>query len=124
MAKGKKYTDATKKYDRDQLFTPAEAVELVEGLGTASFDESVELAMRLGVDPRKADQIVRGTVALPSGTGKDVRVAVFANGEAADAARAAGADHVGGDDLAAAGRGRHARLRRRHRHPGPHAARR
>ena len=101
MAKGKKYTDAAKRFDRDQLFTPAEAVELVKGLGTAAFDESIELTMRLGVDPRKADQIVRGTVALPSGTGKDVRVAVFANGEAADQARAAGADHVGGDDLAA-----------------------
>jgi len=101
MAKGKKYTDATKKFDRDQLFTPAEAVELVRGLGTATFDESIELSMRLGVDPRKADQIVRGTVALPSGTGKDVRVAVFANGEAAAEARAAGADHVGGEELAA-----------------------
>ncbi|MET0729357.1 MAG: 50S ribosomal protein L1 [Acidimicrobiales bacterium] len=101
MAKGKKYIDATKRYDRDQLFTPVEAVELVKGLGTASFDESIELAVRLGVDPRKADQIVRGTVALPAGTGKDVRVAVFANGEAAAAARAAGADHVGGEDLAA-----------------------
>ena len=101
MAKGKKYLDATKKYDREQLFTPAEAVELVRGLGTASFDESVELAMRLGVDPRKADQIVRGTVALPSGTGKDVRVAVFAAGDAAAEARAAGADHVGAEDLAA-----------------------
>jgi large subunit ribosomal protein L1 len=101
MAKGKKYTDASKRFDRDQLFTPAEAVELVKGLGTAKFDESIELAMRLGVDPRKADQIVRGTVALPAGTGKDVRVAVFANGEAAAEARAAGADHVGGDDLAA-----------------------
>jgi large subunit ribosomal protein L1 len=101
MAKGKKYTDAAKRYDRDQLFTPAEAVELVKGLGTASFDESVELAMRLGVDPRKADQIVRGTVALPSGTGKDVRVAVFAQGDAAAEARAAGADHVGAEDLAA-----------------------
>ena len=101
MAKGKKYTDAAKRYDRDQLFTPAEAMELVRGLGTATFDESVELSIRLGVDPRKADQIVRGTVALPAGTGPDVRVAVFANGEAADAARAAGADHVGGDDLAA-----------------------
>jgi large subunit ribosomal protein L1 len=101
MAKGKKYTDAAKRFDRDQLFTPAEAVELVKGLGTASFDESIELVMRLGVDPRKADQIVRGTVALPAGTGKDVRVAVFANGEAAAEARAAGADHVGGDDLAA-----------------------
>ena len=73
----------------------------MKGLGTAKFDESIELAIRLGVDPRKADQIVRGTVALPSGTGKDVRVAVFANGEAAEAARAAGADHVGSDDLAA-----------------------
>ncbi len=102
MAQGKKYTDATKKYDRDQLFSPGEAVAVVKGLGTAKFDESIELAMRLGVDPRKADQIVRGTVALPAGTGKDVRVAVFANGEAADEARAAGADHVGGDDLAAA----------------------
>jgi len=101
MAKGKKYTDAAKRFDRDQLFTPAEAVDLVKGLGTASFDESIELAMRLGVDPRKADQIVRGTVALPAGTGKDVRVAVFANGEAAAEARAAGADHVGGEDLAA-----------------------
>ena len=101
MAKGKKYTDAAKRFDRDQLFSPAEAVELVKGLGTATFDESIELAMRLGVDPRKADQIVRGTVALPAGTGKDVRVAVFANGEAAAEARAAGADHVGGDDLAA-----------------------
>ena len=101
MAKGKKYADAAKRFDREQLFSPVEALDLVKGLGTASFDESVELAIRLGVDPRKADQIVRGTVALPSGTGKDVRVAVFANGEAADAARDAGADHVGGDDLAA-----------------------
>ena len=101
MAKGKKFSDAAKKYDRDQLFSPVEALDLVKGLGTAKFDESIELAIRLGVDPRKADQIVRGTVALPSGTGKDVRVAVFANGEAAEAARAAGADHVGGDDLAA-----------------------
>jgi large subunit ribosomal protein L1 len=100
MAKGKKFTDAAKKFDRDQLFSPNEAIELVKGLGTAKFDESIELAVRLGVDPRKADQIVRGTVALPSGTGKDVRVAVFANGEAAEAARAAGADHVGSDDLA------------------------
>ena len=101
MAKGKKYTDAAKRFDRDQLFTPTEALELVKGLGTAKFDESIELALRLGVDPRKADQIVRGTVALPSGTGKDVRVAVFASGEAAAEARAAGADHVGADDLAA-----------------------
>src|ERR1044071_4551529 len=99
MAKGKKYEDATKKYDREQLFTPAEAVELVRGLGTATFDESVELAVRLGVDPRKADQIVRGTVSLPSGTGKSVRVAVFAAGDAAAEAREAGADVIGADDL-------------------------
>ena len=83
MAKGKKYTDAAKRFDREQLFSPAEAIDLVKGLGTAKFDETVELAVRLGVDPRKADQIVRGTVALPSGTGKDVRVAVFAAGDAA-----------------------------------------
>jgi large subunit ribosomal protein L1 len=101
MAKGKKYRDAATGFDREQLFSPVEALDLVKGLGTAKFDESVEMAIRLGVDPRKADQIVRGTVALPSGTGKDVRVAVFANGEAADAARSAGADHVGGEDLAA-----------------------
>ena len=67
MAKGKKYTDAAKRFDRDQLFTPVEALDLVKGLGTATFDESIELSVRLGVDPRKADQIVRGTVALPVG---------------------------------------------------------
>jgi large subunit ribosomal protein L1 len=100
MAQGKKYRDALKRFDRDRLHTPAEAVELVASLAKANFDETVELVVRLGVDPRKADQIVRGTVALPSGTGKDVRVAVFAAGEAATAAREAGADHVGADDLA------------------------
>jgi len=98
---GKKFTDAVKKYDRDQLFTPAEALGLVKSLASAKFDETVEFAVRLGVDPRKADQMVRGTVALPSGTGKDVRVAVFAAGEAAQAARDAGAEIVGADDLAA-----------------------
>ena len=98
---GKKFADATKKYDRDQLFTPTEALALVKAVAPAKFDETVEIAVRLGVDPRKADQMVRGTVALPSGTGKDVRVAVFAAGEAAQAARDAGADIVGADDLAA-----------------------
>ena len=98
---GKKYEDATKRFDHAQMHTPAEAVGLVRSLATAKFDETVELAVRLGVDPRKADQIVRGTVTLPSGTGKDVRVAVFAAGDAATAARAAGADFVGADDLAA-----------------------
>jgi large subunit ribosomal protein L1 len=101
MAKGKKYTDAAKRFDRDRLHTSSEAIDLVKQLASSGFDETVELAVRLGVDPRKADQMVRGTVALPSGTGKDVRVAVFAQGEAATAARAAGADFVGADDLAA-----------------------
>jgi large subunit ribosomal protein L1 len=98
---GKKYADAAKKFDRDQLFTPAEALALVKSLASANFDETVEFAVRLGVDPRKADQMVRGTVALPAGTGRDVRVAVFASGEAAQAARDAGAEFVGADDLAA-----------------------
>jgi large subunit ribosomal protein L1 len=98
---GKKYADALTRYDRDQQFTPTEAVDLVRSLAPAKFDETVDLVVRLGVDPRKADQMVRGTVALPSGTGKDVRVAVFAAGEAAAEARAAGADVVGADDLAA-----------------------
>ena len=98
---GKKFTDALKKFDRDQFYTPNEALGLVKNMASAKFDESIDIALRLGVDPRKADQMVRGTVALPSGTGKDVRVAVFATGEAADEARAAGADIVGSDDLAA-----------------------
>ena len=98
---GKKFADAIKKFDRDQQFTPTEALALVKSLAPAKFDETVDIAVRLGVDPRKADQMVRGTVALPSGTGKDVRVAVFASGEAAQAARDAGAELVGADDLAA-----------------------
>ena len=101
MANSKKYSDALKRYNRDQQFTPTEALDLVKSLASAKFDESVEAAIRLGVDPRKADQMVRGTVALPSGTGKDVRVAVFAAGAAADEARKAGADLVGTDDLVA-----------------------
>lgn len=101
MPQGKKYRDALKRFDRDHQFTPTEALGLVSTLASANFDETVELVVRLGVDPRKADQMVRGTVALPSGTGGDVRVAVFAAGEAAEEARAAGADIVGADDLAA-----------------------
>ncbi|HTY73381.1 MAG TPA: 50S ribosomal protein L1 [Actinomycetes bacterium] len=102
MAKhGKHYTDASRRFDRDALHSSGEALDLVKSLASAKFDETVEVAVRLGVDPRKADQMVRGTVALPSGTGKDVRVAVFAAGEAATEARAAGADFVGADDLAA-----------------------
>ena len=98
---GKKLVDALKAFDRDQFYTPVEALALVKTTAKATFDESVDVAVRLGVDPRKADQMVRGTVALPSGTGKDVRVAVFAAGEAAQEARDAGADIVGADDLAA-----------------------
>jgi len=101
MAQGKRYSDALKRFDRERLHSPSEALDLVTSLAKANFDETVELVVRLGVDPRKADQIVRGTVGLPAGTGKDVRVAVFAAGEAAAAAREAGADIVGADDLAA-----------------------
>ena len=101
MAQSKQYKDNTQKYDRDRLHSDAEAVAIIKSLGTKKFDETVDVVVRLGVDPRKADQMIRSTVALPSGTGKDVRIAVFAQGEAAQAARDAGADHVGGDDLAA-----------------------
>ncbi|MGH9121859.1 MAG: 50S ribosomal protein L1, partial [Acidimicrobiales bacterium] len=98
---GKKYEDAVKTFDNTRAYAPQEALDLVKSLAPAKFDETVELALRLGVDPRKADQIVRGTVSLPAGTGKTVRVAVFAAGAAAEAARAAGADIVGADDLVA-----------------------
>ena len=98
---GKKYKDSLSKVDREELYGLGEAVDLVKELASAKFDETVELAVRLGVDPRKADQIVRGTLSLPSGTGTTVRVAVFAAGEAATEARAAGADEVGADDLVA-----------------------
>jgi large subunit ribosomal protein L1 len=101
MAHGKKYEDAVKRFDRQQLHSSAEALELVKSLASAAFDETVELAVRLGVDPRKADQMIRGTVGLPTGTGKQTRVAVFAEGDGAQAARDAGADIVGGDDLIA-----------------------
>jgi large subunit ribosomal protein L1 len=98
---GKKYRAALAQVDREALYGVAEAVDIVKRLSSASFDETVELAVRLGVDPRKADQIVRGTLSLPSGTGRTERVAVFAAGELAAAARAAGADVVGADDLVA-----------------------
>jgi large subunit ribosomal protein L1 len=100
-SRGKKYVDAAKRFDRARVYSPSEAIELVRSLAHAGFDETVEMAVRLGIDPRKADQVVRGTVALPSGTGKAVRVAVFAAGPAAEEARAAGADVVGADDLVA-----------------------
>jgi large subunit ribosomal protein L1 len=99
MAKGKRYNDASKRYDTQHQHAPFEAVDVIKRIAPAKFDETVELAVRLGVDPRKADQMVRGTVGLPSGTGKDVRVAVFAAGDKAAEARDAGADFVGADDL-------------------------
>jgi len=98
---GKKYVDATRKFDRDRLYTPAEAFDLVKSLAKRNFDETVEITFRLGIDPRKADQMIRGTVSLPHGTGKAVRVAVFATGDAAREAEEAGADVVGADDLVA-----------------------
>ena len=99
MPLAKKYKAAIALFDRDTQFTPTEAAELVKKTASAKFDESVDLAIRLGVDPRKADQAVRGTVALPSGSGKTLRIAVFAAGAAAQEARTAGADLVGADDL-------------------------
>ncbi|MEK7292477.1 MAG: 50S ribosomal protein L1 [Actinomycetota bacterium] len=101
MPQGKKYRTAVASYDPEAQFTPTEAIAKAKAMATAKFDETIELVVRLGLDPRKPDQTVRGTVALPSGTGKTVRVAVFAAGEAAQAARDAGADIVGTDDLAA-----------------------
>ncbi|MCU1430115.1 MAG: ribosomal protein [Actinomycetia bacterium] len=96
---GKKYEDAAKRYDRERFYQPAEALDVVKNMSNKKFDETVEVAFRLGVDPRKADQMLRGTVSLPSGTGKDVRVVVFAAGDAARDAEAAGADIVGSDEL-------------------------
>ena len=96
---GKKYIDASRRFDRDRLYPPAEAFELVRSLASRNFDETVEVTFRLGIDPRKADQMIRGTVSLPHGTGKEIRVAVFAAGDAARQAQEAGADIIGADDL-------------------------
>ena len=101
MARGKRYADAAESFDRMHLHSDAEAVGLVRKMALCRFDESVDVVVRLGVDPRRADQMMRGTVNLPAGTGKKVRVAVFAQGEPATEARAANADLVGADDLAA-----------------------
>lgn len=97
--KGKKYQDALKQVDREKLYDAQEAIELVKKTATANFDESVELAVRLGVDPKKADQQIRGAVVLPNGTGKTQTVLVFAKGEKAKEAEAAGADFVGEEDM-------------------------
>ncbi|MFC5629941.1 50S ribosomal protein L1 [Aliibacillus thermotolerans] len=99
--RGKKYEDTIKLVDRKQQYSAEEALELVKKTSTASFDETVEIALRLGVDPRKNDQQIRGAVVLPHGTGKTKRVLVFAKGEKAQEAEAAGADFVGEEDLVA-----------------------
>lgn len=97
---GKNYREARQQFNREEYYAPEEALELVKKISRATFDETVELAVRLGVNPKHADQQVRGTVVLPHGTGKSVRVLVFAKGEKAKEAESAGADIVGGDELA------------------------
>jgi large subunit ribosomal protein L1 len=97
--KGKRYAEAAKNVDPDREYLPVEAIKTLKAFPDAKFDETVEVAFRLGIDPRKADQMVRGTVSLPNGTGKSVRVAVFAQGPKATEAKEAGADLVGADDL-------------------------
>jgi large subunit ribosomal protein L1 len=99
MAHGKKYLEAAKLVDRDRIYTPAEAAALAKETAFVAFDSTLEAHLRLGVDPRHADQMVRGTVVLPHGTGKVVRVVVFAQGDKAQEALRAGADEVGGEDL-------------------------
>jgi large subunit ribosomal protein L1 len=97
--KSKAYRAAAEKIEEGKVYTPSEAVAVARETGSKKFDSTVEVALKLGVDPRKADQMVRGTVILPHGTGKTARVIVFATGPAAEAALAAGADEVGGDEL-------------------------
>jgi large subunit ribosomal protein L1 len=101
MQRSKAYRQAAEHIEPDKIYTPLEAVNVVKKASPTKFDATVEVAMRLGIDPRKADQMVRGTVSLPHGTGKTARVIVFATGDKADEARAAGADKVGSDDLIA-----------------------
>jgi large subunit ribosomal protein L1 len=99
VTQAKRYADAARMFDRSELYSPSDAIRILEQMPTTKFDETVELTIRLGVDPRKADQMVRGTVTLPNGTGREVRVAAFAQGDKAREAQAAGADLVGGEDL-------------------------
>ena len=99
MKRSKKYNEVAAKVIKDHLYTPLQAVTLAKETSTTKYDSTVEVALVLGVDPKKADQAIRSTVNLPHGTGKTARVIVFATGPAADAARAAGADEVGGDEL-------------------------
>jgi len=102
MAHGKKYLEASQRYDKTTPYQAEEALELVKTLSSAKFDETVEVVYILGIDPKKADQLVRGTVSLPHGTGKDVRVAVFCPADKEQEAKDAGADVVGGKELAEA----------------------
>ncbi|MHA6508880.1 50S ribosomal protein L1 [Tessaracoccus sp. Y1736] len=99
MKHSKAYRASAEKRNEEQAYSPQEALRLIKEMASAKFDETIDVAVRLGVDPRKADQMVRGTVNLPHGTGKTARVLVFAAGDKADAARAAGADEVGTDEL-------------------------
>ena len=101
MKKGKKYSDSLKLIDRTKLYDPEEAIALVKQTAKAKFDETVEISVRLGVDPRHADQQVRGAVVLPNGTGKTVRVLVICKADKAADAQAAGADYVGAEDMVA-----------------------
>ena len=99
MKRSKKYNEAAKKIDSSLIYSPSQAVKLAKETSTTKYDATVEVSMLLGVDPKKADQAVRSTVNLPHGTGKTARVLVFAGGERAEDARAAGADIVGADEL-------------------------
>ena len=100
MKRGKRYRSILEKIDKNKLYSPWEALSLIKGISNANFDEAVEVAIRLGIDPKKADQQVRGTVILPHGTGKIPKVLVFAKGEKVKEAEKAGAEIVGGEDLA------------------------
>ena len=99
MGHGKRYRDLASKVDANRLYPLDEAMPLLKGTASVKFDESVDIGIKLGIDPRKADQMVRGTVSLPKGTGREVRVLVFAKGEKEQEAKEAGADYVGLDDL-------------------------
>jgi large subunit ribosomal protein L1 len=99
VKRGKRYEDAARMFDRSQVYSPTDAIRIVREMPDAKFDQTIELAIRLGVDPRKAEQMVRGTVSLPHGTGREVRVAAFAQGDKAREAGEAGADLVGGEEL-------------------------
>lgn len=100
MKKSKRYQESLEKYDRENYYSGREGLEIVKSFKETKFDQTIDLVVRLSVDPRKTEEMIRSTVSLPSGTGKSVRVAVFAQGEAANAATEAGADHVGAEDLA------------------------